>query len=426
MAYPTRLDSGPWFTVGEQLDGLSAYQRIRDARSRSVNSCRPYCVYVHVPFCHSICNFCALYTHGVGANAEDRFDEYIDVVLRSLPHNPWYGSDEAPTTVHFGGGTPLSLGVKRFTRLVRALTEAFGTSSACEWAVETTTSSLDGATVDALEGLQFRRIHLGIQTLDDTTRARIGRRESGATAIQRIVALEARGFLTSVDLILGLDGVDGAILTEDLRRLYEAGVRMFSICELRERSRKASVSGQGEREKSQRNYAFWRMIWDFMEEVGLSPIHVGQFACTQADNLYFTHPARGEDCVAIGPYAHGSAKEVAYGNHLLPHYYEAVRAGRSPIALGVDYRAAELAVCALERELLTHSVSQAVLRGVLEAYPNRFESILDSWLTNDLIREVDDGLGLALTVCGSWFVGNMILETRIMAELCQSNQRASF
>ena len=318
--------------------------------------------------------------------------------------------------MHFGGGTPLSLGVGRFTRLVHALVDAFGTSRTCEWAIETTTSSLEDETIDALEELQFRRIHLGIQTLNDMTRTRIGRRESGAKAVQRVAALETRGFLTSVDLILGLEGVDEAIVEQDLRRLYEAGVRMFSICELRERGRAAFVATNDDCERARRNYALWRVVWNFMEEVGLIPIHVGQFARTQADNLYFTHPARGEDCVAIGPYAHGSAEEVSYGNRLLPDYYEAIQAGVTPIAMGVDYRAREQVVCALERDLLTHRVSQAVLNNVLDAYSNRFESILDSWSTNDLIREANGKAGFTLTVSGSWFVGNMILEARAMAE----------
>jgi oxygen-independent coproporphyrinogen-3 oxidase len=420
MAYPIRLEAGPWFTAGEQLDGPTAHERVLAVRNKTVDRHRPYAVYVHVPFCSSICSFCALYTFGAGPNSGYRFDEYTDVVLRSLEHNPWYGSVEAPTTVHFGGGTPLSLGVKRFARLVRGLVDAFGTSQACEWAVETTTSSLDAEAVDALEALQFHRIHLGVQTLNDATRTRIGRRESGAKALQRIATLEERGFLTSADLILGLAGVDEAIVENDLRRLYEAGTRMFSICELRERGRQVIPIGLSGPESAARTYTLWRTVWKFMEEVGLIPIHVGQFARSQTDNLYYTHPARGEDCVAIGPYAHGSAEEVSYGNRLLPEYYEAVRAGVSPIAMGVDHSTGEQALCTLERELLTHRISQSALGKVSDLYLNRFESILDSWFANGLIREADREAGFALTVSGSWFVGNMILEARAMAEPCGS------
>lgn len=416
VPYARRLEAGPWFSVGEPLDGPAAVQRVLAVRGRPGGAARPYAVYVHVPFCVSICSFCALYTYGVGPYADDRFDAYTNAVLRSLERNPWTGGAEPPTTVHFGGGTPLILGNARFERIVRALRGAFGSSPACEWAVETTTSSLDPATVDALEALAIRRIHLGIQTLHDPARARAGRKESGAMAVARLMALQERGFLTSVDLILGLAGVSEAALLADLRRLYQAGVRMFSICELRERGRSARKASAADPELARRHYALWQTIWRFMEAAGLSPIHIGQFAPSQADNLYFTHPARGEDCVAIGPYAHGSAAEVTYGNQLLPDYYEAVRAGTVPIAMGVDYQAGEQVVCALERELLTHQVSRTALDEMLAAYPDRFEPTLEEWLRNGLLAEARGRSGFALTMSGSWFVGNMIAEARGLAE----------
>ena len=70
----------------------------------------------------------------------------------------------------------------------------------------------------------------------------------------------------------------------------------------------------------------WLEFWDLMHALGLQPIHHGQFGRSQADNLYYTHPARGEDCVAIGPYANGSAASVWYANLLLPDYIAAVQA----------------------------------------------------------------------------------------------------
>ena len=408
LPYPRRLDAGPWFTAGERLDGPAADERVRAERTREAG--RPYAVYAHVPFCRSICSFCALYTTLAGPDAESRFDEFTDAVLRSLEGNPWTGSAQPPTTVHFGGGTPLSVGTRRFGTIANALAEAFGTSSACEWAVETTTSSLDGETLDALEALRFRRIHVGIQTLDDRTRSRVGRRESGDRAVECIAELRTRGFQPSVDLILGLDGVDARIVEQDIRRLHEAGVRMFSVCELRERNR------LDDEQRTRRNYELWQTVWRLMEEAGLMPIHSGQFGRGQADNLYFTHPARGEDCVAIGPYSHGAAGRIAYGNRLLPEYCAAVRSGATPISMGVDYGAAERVVCALERDLLAHNVSQTALGDVFDSYGDRFLSILESWFGRSLVRATGEDTGLALTASGSWFVGNMILELRGMCE----------
>ncbi|MCC6155357.1 MAG: radical SAM protein [Candidatus Hydrogenedentes bacterium] len=416
LAYPHRIESAPWFAAGEQLDGASVCNRVIELASEREWPARPYAVYVHVPFCKSICSFCALYAQALGGTPERRLDEYLSGVLRSLELNPWQGSNRAPTTVHFGGGTPLVLGARRFERLKQGLIDAFGDSPACEWAVETTTSSLDSATIDLLEALCVRRIHLGIQTLDDATRSRLGRQESGQKAIARVMELEARGFHTSVDLILGLDGVSEVMIEEDLSRLYQAGVRMFSICELRERSRAQTLAKQHDAARARRHYAAWQTIWRFMERVGLIPIHCGQFARNHADNLYFTHPARGEDCVAIGPYAHGSVGHVTYGNLLLPEYYQSIRAGELPIAFGADYSAAEQAVCALERKLLAHGVLCGELSDLLNTFPNCFEDVLETWIAKGLLQAATGEQGFTVTMSGSWFVGNMIADVRALAE----------
>lgn len=426
LPYTTRLESGPWFTVGQPLDGRTIHDQLHAMRPDAPESVRPYCIYVHVPFCASICSFCALYTQAVPRDADPVLDEYLDLVRVSIDRHPWTQADRPPTTVHFGGGTPLLLGDHRFATLVRALKTAFGTSPTCEWAVETTTSSINAATLDMLAELGFQRIHLGIQTLDDETRKRIGRQEPGARAIERIQTLHAHGFFTSIDLIIGFDEVDGAVVDRDLRRLYDAGVRMFSVCELRERGA-TRLGIRDDDTKARHNHALWARIWDFMADVGLKPIHLGQFARSQADNLYFTFPARGEDCVAIGPYAHGCAGDLYYGNRLLPDYYDAIRAGRSPIGPGVVYGAEARVIRHLERELLAHHVACSTLALVEDAYPDAFPPLLDRWLRQRLLVDCRGRDYVTLSRDGSWFVGNMIADARAMLSrtACDRQERTA-
>lgn len=410
--YTRRRETGPWFAVGTPLDGEQVHDRLRAGRATH-DGLQPYCVYVHVPFCKSICRYCALYTRPIPRDGGSALDEYVQMVARVLERHPWRGHARPPTTVHFGGGTPLSLGIPRFSTLVGAVRQAFGSSAGCEWAVETTLSSLDRATIDALASLGFRRIHLGIQTLDDETRRRIGRRESSATAIERIRDLTDRGFLPSADLIIGFDGVGRDVIESDLRRLHDAGIRMFSICELRDRAG-SRIAPAREKDRARRNRELWAAIWEFMGEAGLGQIHLGQFARSQTDNLYYTHPARHENCAAIGAYAHGSAGDLYYGNRLLPEFYEAVRAGTSPIAHGVVYGDAERPVRELERSLLANRVPLTVVGAMTDAYPRTFPPVLDSWMAGGLLVESSDREALALTRDGSWFVGNMVEDGRAL------------
>ena len=411
FSFEQRFESHPWFEVGRAMDGEAARDYLVVLRQGATRQPRPYCIYVHVPFCASRCRFCALYTRAVRANAEAVFDKYLDGVQQSIESHPNAYTSYGPTTVHFGGGTPLHLGLERFAALTQALKKAFGNPDSCEWALETTTFSLDPAVVEALAGLGFRRIHLGIQTLDNRLRQQYRRHESGEAAIEKIDWLQRQGFLCSVDLIIGFEDSTEAILRDDLQRLYAAGIRMFSICELRQRRGK-ELTATAHQEQSRRNYRFWKIIWQFMESVRLIPIHLGQFASSQESNLYYTHPARNEDCIAIGPYAHGSAGQLYYGNKLLPEYYAAIQIGVSPIAKAVLYDDRVEAILGLERELLTHRVLPETLDKVACIYSENFTGMLEFWQTHGLLLPAEDGLAWIVSTEGSWFIGNMIMQAR--------------
>jgi oxygen-independent coproporphyrinogen-3 oxidase len=421
LAFDHRVEVGPWFDVGAAMDGASVWHYLGDRYGKADSP--PYCVYVHVPFCASRCSYCALYTTAVPGDAHETFDEYVALAVRATREHPARKAKNAPTTVHFGGGTPLHIGLERFGHLTEEIRTAFGDSPDCEWALETTTSSIDDRTAEALRGFGFSRIHLGIQTLNDTVRRSIQRRESGRDALEKIEVLKRAGFLVSVDLIIGLDGGREPVIREDLRLLHEVGVRTFSICELRTlvADRPGEPGAAGE---SEDNFRLWGLVWQFMESRGLIPIHLGQFGSGPEDNLYFTHPARDEDCVVIGPYAHGSAGRVYYGNLLLPAYYEAVRVGDSPVESGVFYDDAIQRIRALERGLLGHRLARQSVRTASLEYGDRFDQVFGSWLDQGLLvaGQADEPYRLSLE--GSWLVGNMVQQMRHLVSPEPSGRRA--
>ena len=405
-----RIEARPWFEAGRAIDGESAWAYLRALRENGERDAPAYCVYVHVPFCASICRYCALYTRAVHRDAHAVFDEYIERVCAGIASHPYAGGMEGPTTVHFGGGTPLQIGLERFAVLTNALKAAFGDHDSCEWALETTTSSITPDVMAEIRKLGFRRVHLGVQTLDNGLREHNGIRESGETALEKVRQLVDLGFLCSTDLIMGFENSTEEILRDDLQRLYAAGVRMFSVCELRHRNAKALSARQHE-EHSMRNYQHWATLWLWMERMGLHPIHQGQFARSQEDNLYFTHPARGEDCVAIGPYSHGSASRLYYGNKLLPGYYAAISSGASPIDTAVLYDDGVETIRNLERELMVHRVRGETLDRVASQYPE-FSRVWSFWETHELLKEQESGGNWTLSQSGSWFIGNMVMQAR--------------
>jgi len=409
--FKQRIEIGPWFEVGQKIGPHEVQSRLISNSKSARTQQRPYCIYVHVPFCPSRCEYCALYTYEVKNHQDEILGEYLDMVKKSIMTHPNALPPKPPTTVHFGGGTPLFLGAKRFSELNGVLRNTFGDSPECEWAVETTTSSIDSEIITFLKEQRLRRIHLGIQTLDNKIRKKIKRQETGEKAIEKIGLLNENEFLLSVDLIIGFDDQTEPILEDDFNRLHEAGIRMFSICELRI-LRQKETNHKKYQEEIKRNYKLWCRLWQFMENHNLIPVHLGQFGRDFKDNLYYTHPARGEDCISIGPYAHGHAGNMVYGNKLLPDYYDALDANEPPIDFGVVYDEELQKIRLLESQLLAHCVSKEAAEDVRSIYDKSFENLWNFWLANELLLECPDGKSFNPSRDGSWYVGNMISQLR--------------
>jgi hypothetical protein len=148
-----------------------------------------------------------------------------------------------------------------------------------------------------------------------------------------------------------------------------------------------------------------------MREHGLRPIHAGQFGHSDRDNLFYTHPARRENCLALGPYAHGSTQNMIYGNLLLPDFLEAIREGRSAVDYAVVYPEKIQRLRDLECDLLAHRISQETVARAIEVWGGELRGLWDIWLTHGLV--IPGGKpDFILSEEGSWFVGNMIWQAR--------------
>ncbi len=166
----------------------------------------PLAFYFHVPFCTHFCRYCRCYRRTL-TELEDRLERYTDFLLGQLDFfAPWLGDVEAGYW-SMGGGTPSVLSPRQiraiFERFWRRYRAARGPVSTFEMSVPTVTAELADAVADA----GFRRVSLGVQTLDAAVRAANGMPEIDRGTLERAVGLlRARGLLVNLDLIIGLEG----------------------------------------------------------------------------------------------------------------------------------------------------------------------------------------------------------------------------
>ena len=166
-------------------------------------------IYVHVPFCHRKCTYCAFYskpvleTRGVSPAVE----RYVDALLAEMEQRK--GEQAHPIkTVYFGGGTPSILPVEQLTRIVEGLRHCFDLSQVEEMTLEANPEDLTPDYLSALRRLGFNRLSIGVQSLDDKVLHMLNRRHTAAQALASVEEAHAAGFDNiSVDFIYGLPDI---------------------------------------------------------------------------------------------------------------------------------------------------------------------------------------------------------------------------
>ncbi len=159
-------------------------------------------IYIHVPYCHRKCTYCAFYSKPVlGADA---CVSYVDALLEEMDRRR--GEQPYPIqTVYFGGGTPSILPMEQLARIVEGLCRSFDLSHVEEVTLEANPEDLTPEYLQGLRALGINRLSIGIQSLDDEVLRLIGRRHTAAQALEVVEQAHAAGFRNiSVDFIYGL------------------------------------------------------------------------------------------------------------------------------------------------------------------------------------------------------------------------------
>lgn len=174
-------------------------------------------LYLHVPFCHTRCHFCAF---TLQIHREDRVQRYLHALADEMRLHADQQSlaSRRLDTVYFGGGTPTSLSAGQLTGILQNVRDSFGLTDAAEISVE---AHPDTVTEDGLRQLTdagFMRISFGVQSMDDGELLQIGRRTSGNHTQAVVRMARSAGFANiNLDLIYGVPGqtLDGWLATLD-------------------------------------------------------------------------------------------------------------------------------------------------------------------------------------------------------------------
>src|SRR5262245_48946282 len=177
-------------------------------------------LYVHLPFCESICYYCAC--NKVVTRDQARAAKYLRYVEREIALQSGFVGARDVVQMHWGGGTPTFLSDEQLEHLMSAIRRQFRLDSRGEYSIEIDPRRLRDRTLAVLRELGFNRISIGVQDFDPHVQAavhRIQSEEQTRAAIAEARRLEFGSI--NIDLIYGLPRQHPAGFDRNLDKVLE-------------------------------------------------------------------------------------------------------------------------------------------------------------------------------------------------------------
>jgi oxygen-independent coproporphyrinogen-3 oxidase len=164
----------------------------------------PLSLYVHVPFCDSLCWFCGCHTRHT--LKYEPIERYLEGLLEEVETVGGLVAEASPVVeMQWGGGSPTILSAADMVRLVETVRQRFRVSPSMAFGVEIDPRGFDRERVETLARLGLTRASIGVQDFDEKVQAAINRRQSQEETAAAVDALRQAGVSSiNIDLVYGL------------------------------------------------------------------------------------------------------------------------------------------------------------------------------------------------------------------------------
>lgn len=227
--------SGPRYTsypTADRFDaGFSADDYLAAVAARRQRGGRPLSLYVHIPFCDTVCYYCAC--NKIVTRKRERADTYLDYLKREITmQSRLFAGMNDVEQLHFGGGTPTYLPDAQMDDLMAHLQASFrfAPDAIGEYGIEVDPRTVSPGRVHSLRRQGFNRISLGVQDFDADVQRAVNRVQPEAETVAIIDAARAAGFRSvSIDLIYGLPKQTLASMAQTLQKVIQASPDRISV-----------------------------------------------------------------------------------------------------------------------------------------------------------------------------------------------------
>jgi len=341
-SYPT----ADQFRDGDWKDAYEASLAATDIRALSL--------YLHVPFCSTICYYCAC--NKINTANLKKADSYVERLVHEMAlHSSLIDNPHIIEQLHFGGGTPTFLNDDQFARLFDAMHDYFklAEDDGRDFSVEIDPRDLSPKRIDSLAKFGINRISIGVQDFDPAVQIAVNRIQSVEETRAIMDAARENDIRSiNIDLINGLpkQTVDGFTRTlEQVIELQPDRLSLYSYAHLPQRFKTQRQINSDDLPGAEAKLALLETSVNMLTDAGYEYVGMDHFA-KSSDSLiqareqgtlhrnfqgYTTHGHC--ELIGLGVSSIGNVGRVYVQNAKTLHeYYQSIDTGELAIARGFE------------------------------------------------------------------------------------------
>jgi oxygen-independent coproporphyrinogen-3 oxidase len=358
LALIQRYDqSGPRYTsypTAVEFDPAFDERRYRQVCRESNVTGRPLSLYFHIPFCDTVCFYCAC--NKIATKDRSMVQPYLDRVFQELAlQSAMFDDDRVVEQLHWGGGTPTFMSNDQMRALMAETRKhfRFADDDEGEFSIEIDPREATGDTIALLREIGFNRMSLGVQDFDPRVQKAVNRLQSEEETFAVLEAARAEGFRSiSIDLIYGLPLQTAESFLNTLDKIIAVAPERLSIFNYAHLPRRFMPQRRIDEEElppPQVKLEILQATIERLTDAGWLYIGMDHFArpddelalAQRNGTLYrnFQGYSTHADCDLIGVGVTSIGKVGAtYGQNRreLQEYYADIDAGRLPVFRGIE------------------------------------------------------------------------------------------
>lgn len=291
-------------------------------------------IYIHIPFCHQICNYCdfnkVFFQH-------QPVDRYIDAILKEL--EMYVQENEAKLqlqSIFLGGGTPTSLNEHQLERLLKGIEHIIPNARNLEWTSEANPDELTLEKINVLFSNGVNRLSLGVQSFQGNLLEKLGRTHKNEQVFEAIENAKNVGFQNlSIDLMYGLPGQTMDDWKKTLKIAMQLKLQHYSSYSLLVEPKTVfynlHAKGKLQLPTEELEAEMYAYLMDEMDKIGKFQYEISNFASSGFESIHNQIYWNNEEYAGIGAGAHGYTAGVRTSN-IAPilKYIQAVEEGQFP------------------------------------------------------------------------------------------------